>query len=139
MRDLIKLLQCLFHYPHNPHQMTGYHDISTHMNQILLIYYEIHVQLISQDYNKIIIHIYLSYKFEQVIKDLGTANQPRLQQNNYICLFKLQLSNRIIKEGLHNTNNNDNDLVDVTMARLGNQQLTGHKLYNKTKMYKFKG
>ena len=62
-----------------------------------------------------------------------------MQQNIYICLFKLQLSNRIIKEGLHNTNNNDNDLVDLTMARLGNQQLMGHKLYNKTKMYKFKG
>ena len=46
---------------------------------------------------------------------------------------------QVIKEGLHNTNNNDNDLVDVAMARLGNQQLMGHKLYNKTKMYKFKG
>ena len=72
-------------------------------------------------------------------KHKGAANQPRLQQIKCVRLFKLQLSNRVIKEGLCNTINRDNDLVDVTTAILDNQQLTGHKLYNKTKMYKFRG
>ena len=37
--------------------------------------------------------------------------------------------NRVTKEGCYNAINRDNDLVDVTPARGGNLQLTGHKLY----------
>ena len=31
------------------------------------------------------------------------------------------------------------DLVNVTLARVGNPQLMRHKLYNRTKLYKFRG
>ena len=61
--------------------------------------------------------------------------QPRPYQIKRVHLIKLQLPNRVTKEGHYNVIDRDNDLVDVTPARGGNLQLTGHKLY-KTKIYK---
>ena len=52
-----------------------------------------------------------------------------------IYLLKLQLADQVTKEGRYNTINKDKDFRDVTPARGGNLQLTGHKLY-KTKIYK---
>ena len=61
--------------------------------------------------------------------------QPRLHQIKQVHLLKLQLADRVTKEGRYNANNRDNDLRDVTPARGGNLQLIGHKLY-KTGTYK---
>ena len=55
--------------------------------------------------------------------------QPRLHQIKRVHLLKLQLADRVTKEGRYNAINRDNDLRDVTPARGGNLQLTGHKLY----------
>ena len=52
--------------------------------------------------------------------------QPRLHQIKQRNLLKLQVADRVTKEGRYNR---DNDLRDVTLARGGNLQLTGHKLY----------
>ena len=52
--------------------------------------------------------------------------QPRLHQIKQVHLLKLQLADRVTKEGCYNR---DHDLRDVTPARGGNLQLTGHKLY----------
>ena len=55
--------------------------------------------------------------------------QPRLHQIKRVHLLKLQLADRVTKEGHYNASNRDNDLRDVTPARGGNLQLTEHKLY----------
>ena len=55
--------------------------------------------------------------------------QPRLHQIKRAHLLKLQLADWVTKEGRYNAINRDNDLRDVTLARGGNLQLTGHKLY----------
>ena len=55
--------------------------------------------------------------------------QPRLHQIKGVHLLKLQLADRVTKEGCYKAINGDNDLRDVTLARGGNLQLTGHKLY----------
>ena len=43
--------------------------------------------------------------------------------------MKLQLADRVTKEGCYYAINRDNYLRDVTPARGGNLQLTGHKSY----------
>ena len=53
--------------------------------------------------------------------------QPRLHEIKRVYLLKLP--DRVTKEGRHNAINRDNDLRNVTPARRGNLQLTGHKLY----------
>ena len=55
--------------------------------------------------------------------------QPRLHQIKRVHLLKLQVADRVTKEGRYNAINRDNDLRDVTPARGDNLQLTGHKLY----------
>ena len=55
--------------------------------------------------------------------------QPRLHKIKRVHLLKLQVSDRVTKEGRYNAINRDNDLRDVTPARGGNLQLTGHELY----------
>ena len=61
--------------------------------------------------------------------------QPRLHQIKCVHLLKLQLADWVTKEGRYYASNSDNDLRDITPARGGNLQLTGHKLY-KTRIYK---
>ena len=55
--------------------------------------------------------------------------QPRLHQIKHVHLLKLQVADWFTEEGRYNVINMDNDLRDVTSARGGNLQLTGHKLY----------
>ena len=55
--------------------------------------------------------------------------QPGLHQIKRVHLLKLQLADRVTKEGRYNAINRDNDFRDVTPARGGSLQLTGHKLY----------